>query len=552
MKTKKNKMKKWKIIGIFILFLGFLFPNISLADWGQTASFFVESEYDLYGRNQIEAQLLKTTNKFHFYVDKQWYQNFSQKIELDNKLYNLATNFEYKTYPTLTNLLGTEDIPGVDNDPRLIIVLEPLKNKFGGYVKAIDSHERSVAEHSNEGQIIYLNSELILKSSLEVLNYQLAHEFTHLITLKQKPGAKVWFYELMSEFAGQIIDSDVSSITKQRAQSLLNSTTINLIDWENSDKDYGEAYLFALYLQEQFGIQLFSEVLKYPSSSGLDSFNQVLKKYQTDFEKVFLDWLIASIVNDCSLGKEYCYQESLLMDYSMIAYSYYLPTHVRSSLSVTNSIKTWDAKLQKITGGSGIIRLKFTMPEEVPMYKIPYIIEKVNGTKTIGFLDFSSVNIQELYVEEMGNENKAIYFIPFIGFSGEQGRTYYHSWEVNSVESVEEREEEIIQALLKRIDELKRQVVMLQTQLAMQKTYQYNTSCSIFSQDLHYGMRSEQVKCLQQFLANLENDVYPEKLVTGYYGPLTLAAVQRYQAFKGIITTGYFGPLTRAAANQSL
>ena len=152
----------------------------------------------------------------------------------------------------------------------------------------------------------------------------------------------------------------------------------------------------------------------------------------------------------------------------------------------------------------------------------------------------------------MGNENKAIYFIPFIGFSGEQGKTYYHSWEVSNTVLIEENEEEIIQSLLKKIDELKRQVVMLQTQLAMQKTYQYNDSCSIFSQDLSYGMRSEQVKCLQQFLSNLGNDIYPEKLVTGYYGPLTLAAVQRYQLFKGIITTGYFGPLTRAAANQNL
>jgi len=534
------------------LFIGFLFPNVSLAGWGQEAIFFVDSEHDLYGRNQIEAQLLKTTNKIYFYIDKQWYEDFDQRNELDNKLYNLVNNFEYKTYPNLTNLLGTEDNPGVDNDSRVIILLQPLKSDFGGYVRAIDSYESSIAEYSNEGQIVYLNIELFLESSLDVLNYQLAHEFTHLITLKQKPGSETWFYELMSEFGGQIAGSDVSLITRQRAQGLLNSTTINLVNWENNNRDYAEVYLFALYLKEQFGNQFLSEILKHPSSSGLNSFNEVLKKYQTDFEKVVLDWLVANIANDCSLGDEYCYQNSILKDYSAIAYSYYLPTNVKSSLSITNSIKAWDAKLQKITGGIGVIKLKFTIPEEVPIKKIPYIIEKVNGAKTVGFLDFSLVNIRELYVEEMGNENKAIYFIPFIGFSGEQGKTYYHSWEVSNTVLIEENEEEIIQSLLKKIDELKRQVVMLQTQLAMQKTYQYNDSCSIFSQDLSYGMRSEQVKCLQQFLSNLGNDIYPEKLVTGYYGPLTLAAVQRYQLFKGIITTGYFGPLTRAAANQNL
>jgi hypothetical protein len=537
---------------IIVLVIGFLFPNISLAGWGQEVNFFVESTYDLYGRNQIEAQLLKTTNKIYFYVDKQWYQDLDQRNELNSKLYELATNFEYKTYPILTNLLGTEGTYGIDNNPRIIIVLNPLKSDFGGYVRVIDSYASSVAEYSNEGQIIYLNSELILKSSLEVLNYQLAHEFTHLITLNQKPGSEIWFYELMSEFGGQIIGSDISSVTKQRAQSLLESTTINLINWENSDRDYAEVYLFALYLREQFGNQLFSEILKYPSNSGLNSFNEVFKKYQTDFENVVLNWLISNIANDCSLGSEYCYQDLVLKDYSTFSYSYYLPTHVKSSLSITSSVETWDAKFQKITGGLGGIKLKFVIPEEVPIKKIPYIIEKINNEKVIGFLDFSLVNVQELYIEEMGNENKAVYFIPFIGFSGDKGRTYYHSWEVANVESTKEKEDEIIKALLQRIDELKKQVVILQTQLAMQKTYQYDNSCSIFSQDLYYGMRSDQVKCLQQFLISLENNIYPEKLITGYYGPLTLAAVQRYQAFKGIITTGYFGPLTRSAANQNL
>jgi hypothetical protein len=553
MKTEKNKMKKWKITGIFVFFLGILiFPNISLASWEQTVNFVVDSDYDYHGRNQLEAQLIKTTNKFYFYADNQWYQDFNQKTELDSKLYNLATNFEYKTYPILTNLLGYEDTPGVDNDPRIIIVLKPLKNKFGGYIRTIDQYAKSVVENSNEGQIIYLNSNLILKSSQDVLDYQLAHEFAHLITLKQKPEAETWFYELMSEFAGQIVEADVSSVTQQRAQGLLSSTGINLIEWTNSDKDYSKVYLFALYLKEQFGNQLFNEALKYPSNSGLTSFDETLKKYQTNFERVFLNWLIVNIVNDCSVEEKYCYQESTLKDHSVIAYSYYLPTQYKSSLSVTDSIKLWETKWQKIAGGSGIIRLKFTIPEQTPIYKIPYIIEGVDNKKTVGFLDFSVENIQEIYVEGMGTKNKAIYFIPFFGSLGERGKTYYYSWEVANVESTEQQEQQIIKTLLKQIEELKRQVVLLQTQLAMQKTYQENISCSVFAQDLYYGMNSEPVKCLQQFLTNLGNDIYPERLVTGYFGPLTQAAVKRYQSFKGIINTGYFGPLTRAQVNQEL
>jgi len=199
-----------------------------------------------------------------------------------------------------------------------------------------------------------------------------------------------------------------------------------------------------------------------------------------------------------------------------------------------------------------MVKLKFTIPEETPINKIPYIIESVDNKKTIGFLDFSLVNIQEVYVEDMGTKNKSVYFIPFIGSLGEQGKTYYYSWEITNVETTKQQEEEIIQALLKKIEELKKQIAILQTQIAMQKTYQNSLNCTLFSQDLYYGMKSDQVKCLQQFLANLGNNIYPEKLITGYYGPLTMAAVKRYQAFKGIITTGYFGPITRAKVNQEL
>ena len=191
------------ILGLLII------PAFSLAAWPQTTNFFVDPNYDSSGRTQFDAQLIKTTNRIYFYADKNWYQNFQQKSELDSKLYNLASDFEYKIYPFLINLLGSEDNPGIDNDPRIIIILEPLKENFGGYVQTGDEYPKTQYKNSNEGQIIYLNSSLITKADLNFLDYELAHEFTHLITLKQKPEAETWFYELMSEFAGQAIGIEI-------------------------------------------------------------------------------------------------------------------------------------------------------------------------------------------------------------------------------------------------------------------------------------------------------------------------------------------------------
>lgn len=71
------------------------------------------------------------------------------------------------------------------------------------------------------------------------------------------------------------------------------------------------------------------------------------------------------------------------------------------------------------------------------------------------------------------------------------------------------------------------------------------------------GATNANVSNLQEFLAATP-DFYPQGLVTGYYGALTTAAVQKFQAFYGIVssgspaTTGFgrVGPSTLAKINS--
>jgi peptidoglycan hydrolase-like protein with peptidoglycan-binding domain len=64
-------------------------------------------------------------------------------------------------------------------------------------------------------------------------------------------------------------------------------------------------------------------------------------------------------------------------------------------------------------------------------------------------------------------------------------------------------------------------------------------------------MRSADVRNLQQLLAT-KPDLYPECLVTGYFGALTKRAVQRFQFSNHIVSSvsdpgyGIVGPKTRA------
>jgi len=62
-------------------------------------------------------------------------------------------------------------------------------------------------------------------------------------------------------------------------------------------------------------------------------------------------------------------------------------------------------------------------------------------------------------------------------------------------------------------------------------------------------MSGTEVRYLQKVLA-LDPKIYPEGRVSGYFGPLTEAAVKRFQKKYGIRTTGEVGPLTRTKLNE--
>ncbi len=85
------------------------------------------------------------------------------------------------------------------------------------------------------------------------------------------------------------------------------------------------------------------------------------------------------------------------------------------------------------------------------------------------------------------------------------------------------------------------------------------SSCSVISGNIQPGSSGEDVTQLQRFLGK-DKSVYPEDLVTGYFGSSTLAAVQRWQADHGIVATGtpdstgygIVGPRTRGEMDKEM
>gem|GEM_PF-4318912 len=93
------------------------------------------------------------------------------------------------------------------------------------------------------------------------------------------------------------------------------------------------------------------------------------------------------------------------------------------------------------------------------------------------------------------------------------------------------------------VDELQAQInALLQQITALQGTSTTTSSGSCFTTNLSQGMTSDAVKLLQTKLGVIS---------TGYFGPLTLAAVKTFQSNNGITpVAGFVGSITRAKLNS--
>lgn len=125
----------------------------------------------------------------------------------------------------------------------------------------------------------------------------------------------------------------------------------------------------------------------------------------------------------------------------------------------------------------------------------------------------------------------------------------------------------LVNLLRQKIEEIKAQIEALQLQLRERAQEMRQLGEEIgeeaketkkeikeelkLTKRLWRGIRGKDVFLLQEFLAT-DPDVYPEGLVTGYFGPLTEKAVKKFQKKMGVEQVGLVGPKTFAKINELL
>lgn len=343
--------KKYRYLLFVAIFL-FLIPHLGLADTiGQTQIFNVNSKYDQFSRTSLSATLRSVSSHAYFYIDDRYWDSLSsnQKNFLNNSVFVLAQEFDDNIYPKETQFWGAEPNPGIDNDPRITIVLEDLISGNGGYFDSTNEYLKQVTDNSNQREMIFVSVEA--GSFAKVF---LGHEFQHLISYDQKEFIRnveedVWLNELRSEYSISLLgynDNFYNSSLDRRVSTFLENPSDSLTEWPNVSTDYAQATLFGQYLVEQFGQSILSETLQ-SSAVGIDSINKFLQNhnYSEKFSNIFENWTVANYLNNYTADPRYGYKRDELKNIHVIPEQSFLS--YPSAYTFNYNPKSWQSTWYK-------------------------------------------------------------------------------------------------------------------------------------------------------------------------------------------------------------
>ena len=415
--------KKYLPTLFLLVFLLVFASSVNADTLGQNQSFYISPQYDAQSRTQVSATLTAISKYAYFYVEDSYWNNLRSdtRSQVLSWIALLGHEFDDRIYPTETQFFGSEPNPGVDNNPRVTILLSPLIENAGGYFDTANGYSKSQAPSSNAREMIYINVTAL--SDQRKVNAFLAHEFQHLISFNQKEKLRnvlddTWLNELRSEYAVTLLgynDNFAGSHLEKRSQAFIQNPSDSLTEWKNAPADYGQIGLFGEYLAEHWPPKVIADTLK-TSSVGVASINDALKQNgaSDSFIGIFSQWTAANILNDASVNPKLGYTREGLKTFHIAPTKTFINLGDDVALVTSDAVKDWQGRWYDISqfanGGKNVLKINFSSPSVASFY-ISYLIFKNDGSQVFSVFN-PAIGSSTLYVNGIGTDVKRVILVP--------------------------------------------------------------------------------------------------------------------------------------------
>ena len=283
-------------------------PSPPILQVGDRDSFFV-SDADRSYSEPVKAELRGMTDNVLIWVQESaafWRQRSQLTAEW----------VEANVIERFGQLLGYQQPPGIDGDPRLtILMLSEPGFWLGGYFDTGSLAPKALFPYSNEREMVVVNLVYNDGASISdsVIRSIIAHEYQHMLLHFRDQSEEAWVDEGLAVFSEYLV-SELGAVTSH-AESFFQAPNTSLTTMYQSPEfyaDYGAAGLFMIYIAERFG----EEIIARLHAENLDGWRGVQKALRdhadVSADEVFADWALANYFLDAGRGFGYLALDSAL------------------------------------------------------------------------------------------------------------------------------------------------------------------------------------------------------------------------------------------------
>jgi hypothetical protein len=188
----------------------------------------------------------------------------------------------------------------LDNDPRIYLVWFDFVISADGFFFWFDQYPEGAypSYHSNECEVLYLNTMSQGGPSGEYMLAVASHEFEHMIHWKYDEDEDSWVDEGMAELAMYFYGNP------DNIAGFNSNPDNDLTVWDGNWSDYIQTYLWSLYFFERYGGHPAVYAVVHEPANSVAGYNAVLDAFgfSEDFDDVFADWVVANFLDDTDIA----------------------------------------------------------------------------------------------------------------------------------------------------------------------------------------------------------------------------------------------------------